>query len=103
MDPKLLECCNGCRACELACSFHHLNFFQPSRSSIEVIQIDHGRYRIKIHSSITDEKRLTCDKCFTEDEINCVKYCNVNVRGSLFDLLKSAWKQNRDLSIDGRM
>ena len=41
--PKLTfnaEFCTGCRACELACSFHHEEVFSPSKSRIRVVRID---------------------------------------------------------------
>jgi Fe-S-cluster-containing hydrogenase component 2 len=34
------EFCTGCRACELACSFHCEGVFQPSKSRIRVVKID---------------------------------------------------------------
>jgi Fe-S-cluster-containing hydrogenase component 2 len=34
------ENCTGCRACELACSFHCEGLFSPSKSRIRVVRID---------------------------------------------------------------
>ena len=34
------EKCTGCRACELACSFHKEGVFAPSKSRIKIVRID---------------------------------------------------------------
>jgi anaerobic carbon-monoxide dehydrogenase iron sulfur subunit len=65
IDTKL---CNGCRICELACSFHHTGLFAPEKSSIEALN-DYLNGEIKIIVS------SACDLCEKEDEPLCVKYC----------------------------
>jgi len=62
------EACNGCRICELACSFHHQRVFAPEYSSLKVS----SDYREgKIHLSL----EATCDFCLQESQPMCVQYC----------------------------
>ena len=93
---KFLEKCNGCRSCELACSFYHQLAFQPSKSSIEVIPVDvsYGGegYKVNISTKNTGE-RFSCDKCEERAEPACVEYCHVDVRDNLRKLLYSSWNR----------
>ena len=64
-----LKACYGCRACELACSFHHQGAFGPEKSAIRVDKDSHtGKIRLKIDS--------TCDDCKGEEQPLCVRYCS---------------------------
>lgn len=67
--------CGGCRTCEIACSFHHNSEFNPSISSIEIIdKKDKPGYEISI--SIEDRgKRIACDGCASIDIPLCIQYC----------------------------
>jgi Fe-S-cluster-containing dehydrogenase component len=52
--------CTGCRACEIACSFHQVGFFQPRHSSIHAEPEDvAGRIFLEIDR--------TCDPCTGEN------------------------------------
>jgi Fe-S-cluster-containing dehydrogenase component len=62
------DLCTACRACELACHFHHSGRFGTSRSSIQ-IQFDADVGDITI---LFDE---TCDACLGETEPLCVHFC----------------------------
>lgn len=67
--------CKGCRACELACSFHHSNHrsFSPAMSSTRVsMDNDTAKITLSIDS--------TCDRCSGEEEALCVKYCAYGAR-----------------------
>lgn len=67
--------CQGCRACELACSFHHSGhkLFNPAISSTKVSRDnDDGKITISVDS--------TCDYCAGEEQALCVKYCSYGVR-----------------------
>lgn len=63
-----LDNCTGCRACELACSWHHAREFNPEISSINVQRDDtNGEIQVTLLS--------TCDHCLSEDYPLCVKFC----------------------------
>jgi len=67
--------CKGCRACELACSFHHSGrrSFSPAASSTRVSRDnDTAEITISIDS--------TCDLCSGEEQPLCVKYCVYGAR-----------------------
>ena len=67
--------CGGCRTCEIACSFHHKNEFNPSISSIKVIdKLDAAGYQISF--TISDiGTRIACDGCKDIDVPLCIQYC----------------------------
>ena len=68
--------CKGCRACEMACSFHHSGrtSFQPSTSSTQILRDNDTGH-------ITIELDETCDLCQGEETPLCVKYCVYGARG----------------------
>jgi len=67
--------CRGCRACELACSFHHSGHkaFNPKRSSTRVA-------RDNDTGVITISQDATCDLCAGEEQPLCVRYCAYGAR-----------------------
>ena len=67
--------CKGCRACELACSFHHSGHksFNPAISCTRVSRDnDTARITLSVDS--------TCDLCIGEERPLCVKYCAYGAR-----------------------
>ena len=63
-----LDNCTGCRACELACSWHKTKMFSPEFASIRVYRDDSiGEIQVVLAS--------TCDHCLNEDYPMCVKFC----------------------------
>jgi Fe-S-cluster-containing hydrogenase component 2 len=66
LDPEL---CNGCRTCELACSFHHTGLMSPELSSVQV-------RRSNRTAMISWQVLPTCDLCAGEEEPLCERYCS---------------------------
>jgi carbon-monoxide dehydrogenase iron sulfur subunit len=66
LDP---DRCTACRACELACSYHHSGLMSPALSSLQVSRDNH---------SAAIEWRLlpTCDLCEVELQPLCQRYCS---------------------------
>ena len=60
--------CTACRACVLACHFHHTSGFGTLKSSIEV-------YYDGENSDIDIKINNTCDHCFGEEYRFCVNAC----------------------------
>jgi Fe-S-cluster-containing hydrogenase component 2 len=80
MKPKVVDTklCTDCRACELACSFHHLSLYNPSKASIKIIRDEKsGKIEIKFYY-VPKGNHIACDECEGEGEMMCAKYC---VRG----------------------
>jgi len=73
------EKCTGCRACELACSYHHGKTFNPALASLRIHRMERdGKIEILLYNDLTDEERgirFPCDKCTNEPEPVCIKYC----------------------------
>ena len=74
--------CTGCMACEIACSFHHRQVFDPGISSIEVRK--HGEKEesisITFHKAVNKDSgqengHLLCNRCRGETEPLCVRFC----------------------------
>ena len=62
------DLCTACRACEIACHYHHEATFGTSASSIRVdFDGDTGNIRIQFDK--------TCDSCRSEPEPMCVRFC----------------------------
>lgn len=64
--------CNGCRMCEMVCSFAHEGRFNPAAARIKVFKIE-----VKgIDVPIVDP---SCDLCKIVGDPRCVKYCPTHV------------------------
>ena len=63
-----LDLCTECRTCEIACSFHHNQSFDPAKSSIQV-ELDNNTGDISINFD------STCDGCSNEEEPLCFLFC----------------------------
>ncbi|MBS7648034.1 4Fe-4S binding protein [Candidatus Bathyarchaeota archaeon] len=77
------EKCTGCRACEIACFFHHKKVFGRKLTSIQVKRFERkGKFEIVIYQK-AEGKHQPCDLCAGEKEPLCVKFCSTEalVRG----------------------
>ena len=63
-----LNLCTECHTCEIACSFHHTECFDPTRSSIQV-KLDKNTGDVSITLC------PTCDGCSNEEEPLCSFFC----------------------------
>ena len=69
--------CDGCKNCELACSFYHSGEFNPSNSSIKIIENKDkhkGGFLINFLEN-KDEFVFQCDGCLKTKESLCLQYC----------------------------
>lgn len=62
--------CNGCRTCEMACSFKHSGEFNPSISAIKVLEKGDGRGFSICLAEKSDGNSLACVACR-----ECARYC----------------------------
>jgi Fe-S-cluster-containing hydrogenase component 2 len=60
--------CNGCKACELACSLRLKGCFDSNGSAIRVIRPD-------IHGPIRFEVMEDCDLCNGIEVPSCIEFC----------------------------
>jgi len=82
----MTEQCTGCRACELACSFHHHKVFAPTRSRIHIVKDEKtGAIGIAVRRKSGD-KHLPCD-CPPNDRF-CIRYCAAKARDELKAVLE---------------
>jgi len=63
------KACYGCRACELACSFHRRRIFSPGGGAIKVRKDNRS-------GEIRWSMDPTCDLCKGEDQPFCVRFCS---------------------------
>jgi len=70
-----MDTCGGCRTCEIACSFHHSGEFNPSISSIKILDRPGGAgYDVLLLEEDSDEGKA-CDGCQGLEEPLCMEYC----------------------------
>ena len=77
MDLKIKispDKCTGCKACLIACSYHHYGYFSKNKGSIALIEDDKFLLR-PIIFHYDDGVHKICDFCINEKEPLCVKFC----------------------------
>jgi len=65
--------CTGCKACVLACAYHHSKKFELMRSSCIDITRNNKNGNIEI---VLDQ--VCCDMCPNEEIPLCMQFCAVN-------------------------
>jgi Fe-S-cluster-containing dehydrogenase component len=69
--------CGGCRTCEIACSFHHREEFNPAISSIKILSQE-GKISYRVWLVRGEEDRtmeIPCDGCEDLEEPLCLQFC----------------------------
>lgn len=75
VEVKRLEQCTDCRSCILACSFHHLRVFAPTRASLSVTR-DEATNEISLNVfSKPHGTHMACDDCSGEQGKLCTLFC----------------------------
>jgi len=97
---RVMTSCGGCRTCEMACSFHHTGEYNPSVSSIRIVEDNgDGGYCVLL----IDESHgsgFACDGCNGLETPLCVQYCRE--KEELEDILRDflqARSQDRERGI----
>ena len=84
---KDTEKCTGCRACELACSYHHRQLFSPSIASIRIQRgKTDGKVNILLYQR-AEKGHMACN-C-PEGKEACVNFCTEIARDKLRGILQS--------------
>lgn len=72
-----MDDCGGCRTCEMACGFHHTGAFNPSHSSLHVIDRTDEKPGFLVEIVTCSGGEIpTCDGCKGMDQAHCVYYCH---------------------------
>ena len=70
-----MPACGGCRTCEIACSYHHSGEFNPSISSLKILDKEDGvGYQVMLLEK-DEGQRKACDGCQELLEPLCMEYC----------------------------
>lgn len=67
--------CGGCRTCEIACSFHHNEEFNPAISSIKILDKVNEPGFIVLLVEENDRESIACDFCEGIKVPLCMEYC----------------------------
>ena len=78
--------CTGCATCEMACSYHHSEAFQPAISSIEITGDPKEGFKVSFYASREDDHRA-CDGCLGLAEPLCLTYCPAVAKKELQELI----------------
>jgi Fe-S-cluster-containing dehydrogenase component len=70
-----MRSCGGCRTCEIACSFHHNEEFNPAISSIKILdRVNEPGFIVSLVEE-PDRESVACDFCEEREVPLCVQYC----------------------------
>jgi Fe-S-cluster-containing dehydrogenase component len=67
--------CGGCQTCAIACSFKHTGKFNPSVSSIKILEKEDGLgFYVRLIDT-AGPHGFVCDGCVDLKEPMCVQFC----------------------------
>ena len=67
--------CGGCRTCEMVCSFHHTGEYNPSVSSIKILENEGKAGYVVLLLEKSGLDGFVCDQCRGLARPLCVKVC----------------------------
>ncbi len=67
--------CGGCRTCEMVCSYHHTGEYNPSVSSIRILEKESGAGYFVVLLEDKSPEGFACDQCRGLVRPLCVKVC----------------------------
>ncbi len=67
--------CGGCRTCEMVCSFHHTGEYNPSLSSIKILEKENEAGFIVLLLEEKSTGGFACDRCQELDQPLCLQVC----------------------------
>jgi len=82
--------CGACRTCEIACSFHHTKEFNPTCSSIKILEKPDGNGFLVELLEENSAMARACDGCLELDMPLCMQYCReIDELKNIIDLFTS--------------
>lgn len=87
------ELCNGCRLCEMACSFMHSKEYNPSKSNIKIIKVEDQGINIPVLSCVP----ANCPELSSAKMPRCVEICPTGAL--LFGELDEITEMRRELVV----
>ena len=70
-----MPACGACRTCEIVCSYHHRGLFNPSVSSLRILDKEKGPGFSVLFIEEEEGQRLPCDGCRGQEEPLCMEVC----------------------------
>jgi Fe-S-cluster-containing hydrogenase component 2 len=95
--------CGGCRTCEIACSFHHKEEFNPAISSIKILdkKNEPGFYVMLVEES--DGQSIPCDGCKELEVPLCMEYCKEKdeLEKMIKELMQKKEREEKTKTVNG--
>lgn len=95
--------CGGCRTCEIACSFHHKEEFNPALSSIKILdkKNEPGFYVMLVEES--DGQSISCDGCKGLEVPLCMEYCKEKdeLEKMIKELMQKKEREEKTKTVNG--
>jgi Fe-S-cluster-containing hydrogenase component 2 len=95
--------CGGCRTCEIACSFHHKEEFNPAISSIKILdkKNEPGFYVMLVEES--GGQSIPCDGCKGLEVPLCMEYCKEKdeLEKMIKELMQKKEREEKTKTVNG--